>query len=46
MERHITLPLTEELAQSLHAGDTVLKSSGVTMAELMEQIQAQQRTGR
>ena len=23
MERHITLPLTEELAQSLHAGDTV-----------------------
>ena len=23
MERHITLPLTEELARSLHAGDTV-----------------------
>ena len=23
MERHITLPLTEELAKSLHAGDTV-----------------------
>ena len=23
MERHITLPLTKELAQSLHAGDTV-----------------------
>lgn len=23
MERHITLPLTEELAQALHAGDTV-----------------------
>lgn len=23
MERHITLPLTQELAQSLHAGDTV-----------------------
>ena len=23
MERHITLPLTEELAETLHAGDTV-----------------------
>ena len=23
MERHITLPLTEELAKTLHAGDTV-----------------------
>ena len=23
MERHITLPLTEELARTLHAGDTV-----------------------
>lgn len=23
MEKHITLPLTEELARSLHAGDTV-----------------------
>ena len=23
MERHITLPLTEELARSLHAGDSV-----------------------
>ena len=23
MEKHITLPLTEELAKTLHAGDTV-----------------------
>ena len=35
-----------EITSGLNAGDTVLKSSGVTMAELMEQIQAQQRTGR
>ena len=35
-----------EITSGLNAGDTVLKSSGVTMAELMEQMQAQQRTGR
>ena len=35
-----------EITSGLNAGDTVLKSSGVTIAELMEQIQAQQRTGR
>ena len=26
MEKHITLPLTEELAKTLHAGDTVYLS--------------------
>ena len=35
-----------EITSGLNAGDTVLKSSGMTMAELMEQMQAQQRTGR
>ena len=35
-----------EITSGLNAGDTVLKSSGVTMAELMEQMQAQQRTSR
>ena len=35
-----------EITSGLNAGDTVLKSSGVTMAELMEQMHAQQRTGR
>ena len=35
-----------EITSGLNAGDTVLKSSGMTMAELMEQMQAQQRTSR
>ena len=28
MEKHIQLPLTEELAKTLHAGDTVSHSGG------------------
>ena len=35
-----------EITSGLNAGDMVLKSSGMTMAELMEQMQAQQRTSR
>ena len=29
MERHITLPLTEEMARSLHAGDTVYRTGEI-----------------
>jgi len=30
MEKHITLPLTEELAKTLHAGDTVYLTGTIT----------------